>query len=111
MQFDIDRNIDGAARDVQAAINAARSFLPANMPTNPIYRKINPADIPVMDLTLTSDIHDVPFIFDAASTILQQRLSQIPGVGQVMVNGGALPAVRVELNPRSSAATASGCRT
>jgi multidrug efflux pump len=99
MQFDIDRNIDGAARDVQAAINAARSFLPANMPTNPIYRKINPADIPVMDLTLTSEIHDVPFIFDAASTILQQRLSQIPGVGQVMVNGGALPAVRVELNP------------
>ncbi len=99
MQFDIDRNIDGAARDVQAAINAARSFLPANMPTNPIYRKINPADIPVMDLTLTSDVHDVPFIFDAASTILQQRLSQIPGVGQVMVNGGALPAVRVELNP------------
>jgi multidrug efflux pump len=60
MQFDIDRNIDGAARDVQAAINAARSFLPANMPTNPIYRKINPADIPVMDLTLTSEIHDVP---------------------------------------------------
>ncbi|MGD0963182.1 MAG: efflux RND transporter permease subunit [Candidatus Acidiferrales bacterium] len=99
LQFDIDRNIDGAARDVQAAINAARSFLPANMPTNPIYRKINPADIPVMDLTLTSNVHDVPFIFDAASTILQQRLSQIPGVGQVMVNGGALPAVRVELNP------------
>jgi len=99
MQFDIDRNIDGAARDVQAAINAARSFLPANMPTNPIYRKINPSDIPIMDLTLTSDVHDVPFIFDAASTILQQRLSQIPGVGQVMVNGGALPAVRVELNP------------
>jgi multidrug efflux pump len=99
LQFDIDRNIDGAARDVQAAINAARSFLPANMPANPIYRKINPSDIPIMDLTLTSTVHDVPFIFDAASTILQQRLSQIPGVGQVMVNGGALPAVRVELNP------------
>ena len=99
MQFDIDRNIDGAARDVQAAINAARSYLPANMPTNPIYRKINPSDIPVMDLTLTSNIRDVPFIFDAASTILQQRLSQIPGVGQVAVNGGALPAVRVEINP------------
>jgi len=99
MQFDIDRNIDGAARDVQAAINAARSYLPANMPTNPIYRKINPSDIPVMDLTLTSNIRDVPFIFDAASTILQQRLSQIPGVGQVAVNGGALPAVRVEMNP------------
>jgi multidrug efflux pump len=99
MQFDIDRNIDGAARDVQAAINAARSFLPANMPTNPIYRKINPSDIPIMDLTLTSDVHDVPYIFDMASTILQQRLSQIPGVGQVAVNGGSLPAVRVELNP------------
>jgi multidrug efflux pump len=99
MQFDIDRNIDGAARDVQAAINAARSYLPANMPANPIYRKINPSDIPVMDLTLTSNIRDVPFIFDAASTILQQRLSQIPGVGQVAVNGGALPAVRVEINP------------
>jgi multidrug efflux pump len=99
LQFDIDRNIDGAARDVQAGINAARSFLPANIPTNPTYRKINPADTPIMDLTLTSKVYDVAFIYDVASTILQQRLSQIPGVGQVVVNGGSLPSVRVELNP------------
>src|SRR5579863_2713323 len=99
MQFDLDRNIDAAARDVQAAINAARSYLPANMPSNPTYRKINPADAPIMILALTSSIYDRGALYDAASTILQQRLSQVPGVGQVNVGGSSLPAVRVEVNP------------
>jgi len=99
LQFDLTRNIDGAARDVQAAINAARANLPANMPSNPTYRKVNPADSPIMILALTSDIYDRGQLYDAASTILQQRLLQIQGVGQVSVGGGALPAVRVEVNP------------
>ncbi|MFZ3215980.1 MAG: multidrug efflux RND transporter permease subunit [Candidatus Acidiferrales bacterium] len=99
MQFDLDRNIDGAARDVQAAINAARSYLPANLPSNPTYRKVNPADSPIMLLALTSNVYDRGPMYDAASTIIEQRLSQIQGVGQVTVGGSSLPSVRVELNP------------
>src|SRR5437870_3068945 len=99
LQFDLNRNIDGAARDVQAAINAARANLPANLPSNPTYRKVNPADAPIMILVLTSDIYDRGKLYDAASTIIQQRLLQIQGVGAVTVGGGALPAVRVDVNP------------
>ncbi len=99
LQFDLNRNIDGAARDVEAAINAARSYLPANLPANPTYRKVNPADAPIMILGMTSKIYDRGPMYDAASTIVQQRLSQIDGVGQVSVGGSSLPAVRVELNP------------
>jgi multidrug efflux pump len=99
LQFELDRNIDGAARDVQAAINAARSELPSNLPSNPTYRKVNPADAPVLILALTSDSVSRGQMYDEASTILQQKLSQVGGVGQVLVGGGALPAVRVELNP------------
>ncbi|MDA5194393.1 multidrug efflux RND transporter permease subunit [Govanella unica] len=98
MQFDLTKNIDNAARDVQAAINAARITLPANLPSNPTYRKVNPADAPVMIITLTSDSKTRGQMYDAASTILAQRISQIDGVGQVTVSGGALPAVRVEVN-------------
>jgi multidrug efflux pump len=99
LQFDLSRNIDGAARDVEAGINAARSYLPANLPANPTYRKVNPADSPIMVLGLQSDIYDVPTLYDEASTVIQQRISQISGVGQVTVVGASLPAVRVELNP------------
>ncbi len=99
MQFDLNRNIDGAARDVEAAINAARSYLPTNLPSNPTYRKVNPADAPILILALTSDIYDRGPMYDAASTIIEQRLSQVQGVGQVTVGGSSLPAVRVELNP------------
>src|SRR6516162_2332451 len=99
LQFDLSRDIDAAAREVQAAINAARSQLPANLPNNPTYRKVNPADAPILILSLTSDTYDRAHIYDAADSILQQKLSQIEGVGQVVVGGGALPAVRVELNP------------
>ena len=99
LQFDLNRNIDGAARDVQAAINAARSYLPTNLPGNPTYRKVNPADSPIMVLGLTSPIYDRGTLYDAASTIMQQRLSQIEGVGQVTVGGSSLPAVRVDVNP------------
>jgi multidrug efflux pump len=99
MQFDLNRNIDAAARDVQAAINAARGQLPANLPSNPSYKKVNPADAPIMLMALTSDLVDRARIFDLASSILQQKLSQVPGVGQVTVGGGALPAVRVDVNP------------
>jgi multidrug efflux pump len=99
LQFDLGRDINGAARDVQAAINAARSNLPANLPSNPNYRKVNPADAPVLILALTSDLVDRSQIYDAASSILQQRLSQVEGVGQVIIGGGSNPAVRVELNP------------
>jgi multidrug efflux pump len=99
IQFDLTRNIDGAARDVQAAINAARSYLPINLPSNPSYKKVNPADSPIMVLGLTSSIYDKGQLYDAASTIMEQKLSQIPGVGQVAVGGSSLPAVRVELNP------------
>ena len=99
LQFDLSRNIDGAARDVQAAINAARTYLPANLPSNPSYRKVNPADSPIMLLSLTSNKYDVTKLYDLASTILEQKLSQIQGVGQVGVQGGATPSVRVEINP------------
>jgi multidrug efflux pump len=99
IQFDLSRDIDGAARDVEAAINAARSYLPANLPGNPTYRKVNPADSPIMILGLTSDKYGPDKIYDEASTVLAQKLSQIQGVGQVSVGGGALPSVRVEANP------------
>jgi multidrug efflux pump len=99
LQFDLSRDINGAARDVEAAINAARSYLPANLPANPTYRKVNPADSPILILALTSSVYDRGPLYDAASTIIQQRLSQLPGVGQVNVGGSSLPAVRVEVNP------------
>jgi multidrug efflux pump len=99
MQFDLSRDINGAARDVQAAINAARSYLPKNLPGNPSYRKVNPADSPIMIVALTSKILDRGALYDAASTIMQQKLSQIQGVGQVSVGGSSLPAVRVDINP------------
>ena len=99
LQFDLNRDINGAARDVQAAINAARANLPANLPGNPTYRKFNPADAPIMILALTSDVYDRGKLYDVASTIIQQRLLQVQGVGQVNVGGGALPAVRVDVNP------------
>jgi len=99
LQFDLNRNIDAAARDVEAAINAARTYLPANLPGNPTYRKVNPADSPIMIIGLTSDIYSTEAMYDSASTVIQQKLSQIQGVGQVVVGGGALPSVRVEVNP------------
>jgi len=99
LQFELDRDIDGAARDVQGAINAARGFLPANLPSNPRYRKVNPSDAPIMILALTSETMEKPALYDAASSILQQKLSQVEGVGQVFIGGSSLPAVRVELNP------------
>jgi multidrug efflux pump len=99
LQFDLNRNIDAAGRDVQAAINAARSQLPANLPGNPTYRKANPADAPILILALTSDTISRPRIYDAADSILAQKLSQVEGVGTVFVGGGAKPAVRAEVNP------------
>jgi multidrug efflux pump len=99
LQFDLDRDIDGAARDVQAGINAARSQLPTGLPGNPTYRKVNPADAPIMIIALTSEKLDRGQMYDAASTILAQKLSQVKGVGQVTVGGSSLPAVRVNLNP------------
>jgi multidrug efflux pump len=99
IQFDLSRNIDGAARDVEAAINAARTYLPSNLPSNPTYRKVNPADAPIMILGLTSDKYGPARLYDAASTVIQQKLSQIQGVGQVNVGGGALPSVRIDVNP------------
>jgi len=99
LQFDLSRDIDGAARDVEAAINAARTYLPANLPANPTYRKVNPADSPIVILGLTSDKYDKPTLYDEASSVIAQRLSQIQGVGQVTVGGGAGPSVRVEVNP------------
>ncbi len=99
LQFDLSRNINGAARDVQGAINAARGYLPANLPSNPFYRKINPADAPILLIALTSDVVTTAQMFDAASSIMQQKLSQVEGVGQVIVGGSSLPAVRVDVNP------------
>jgi multidrug efflux pump len=99
LQFELSRNIDGAARDVQAAINSARALLPTGLPSNPTYRKVNPADSPVMILSLTSDSLTRGQMYDAASSILAQKLSQIDGIGQVSVGGSSLPAVRVELIP------------
>jgi multidrug efflux pump len=99
LQFDLDRQIDAAARDVQAAINAARGYLPTNLPNNPTYRKVNPADSPIFMLALTSSTLTRGQMYDAASTIMAQKLAQISGVGQVVVGGSSLPGVRIELNP------------
>ncbi|HKV92952.1 MAG TPA: multidrug efflux RND transporter permease subunit [Candidatus Angelobacter sp.] len=99
LQFDLSRDIDAAARDVQAAINAAQGQLPANLPTRPHWRKVNPADAPIMILSLTSDTVSKPRMYDIADSILAQKLSQVAGIGQVFVGGGARPAVRAEVNP------------
>ncbi len=99
LQFDLSRSIDAATRDVESAINAARSYLPTNLPSNPTYRKVNPADAPITIIALTSDTLPPAKLYDAASTILEQRLSQIAGVGQVQVGGSSAPAVRIEVNP------------
>ena len=99
LQFDLSRSIDGASRDVQAAINAARADMPSDLRSNPQYRKINPADAPVLVLALTSDTLGQGRLYDAASNVLQQKLSQVAGVGQVTLGGSSLPAVRVEINP------------
>ena len=99
LQFELNRNIDGAARDVQAAINAARTLLPTGLPSNPTYRKVNPADAPIMILSLTSDTMTRGQLYDAASSILAQKISQVDGIGQVSVGGSSLPAVRVEMIP------------
>ena len=101
LQFGLDRDINGAARDVQAAINAAQADLPTNLLSQPTYRKVNPADAPILILSLTSSTLTRGQVYDAASTVMQQELSQIDGVGQVIISGAALPAVRVELNPQS----------
>ncbi|MGH7941132.1 MAG: efflux RND transporter permease subunit, partial [Limisphaerales bacterium] len=99
LQFDLNRDVNGAARDVEAAINAARAYLPSNLPSNPTYRKWNPANAPIMIIALTSANYDRGQIYDAADSIIEQRLLQIDGVGQVNIGGGALPAVRVDVNP------------
>jgi multidrug efflux pump len=99
IQFDLSRNIDGAARDVEAAISAARTYLPTNLPANPTYRKVNPADAPIMILGLTSNKFDQGKLYDVASTVMEQKLSQIQGVGQVVVGGSSLPSVRVDVDP------------
>jgi len=99
LQFDLSRNIDAATRDVESAINAARSYLPTDLPSNPTYRKVNPADAPIMIVALTSDKLPPSALYDAASTVLEQRLSQIAGVGQVVVGGSSAPAVRINVNP------------
>jgi multidrug efflux pump len=101
LQFDLSRNIDGAARDVEAAIQAARIDLPSSLRSNPTYRKLNPSDAPVMILALTSDTLTAGQIYDSASTIMQQKLLQVSGIGDVTIGGSSLPAVRVELNPRA----------
>ncbi|MBP8138131.1 MAG: efflux RND transporter permease subunit, partial [Alicycliphilus sp.] len=105
LQFDLSRTVDSAAHDVQAAINAARTLLPTGMPSSPTYRKVNPADAPIMILALTSASLTRGQMYDAASTVLAQKLSQVEGVGQAVVSGGALPAVRVELDPVRLAAS------
>jgi len=99
IQFDLNRNINAAARDVQAAINAASGQLPANLPSKPTYRLINPADSAILIPALTSDVRTKPEVYDAASSILAQKVSQIDGVGQVFAGGGSPPAVRIEVNP------------
>ena len=101
LQFGLDRDINGAARDVQAAINAARADLPTSLRSNPTYRKVNPADAPILILALTSETLTRGQIYDAATNVLPQSLSQIKGIGQVILGGAALPAVRVELNPQA----------
>jgi multidrug efflux pump len=100
LQFDLNRDINAAARDVQASINAAAGYLPANLPTNPRYRKVNPSDAPILIMSLRSDVVPTPVLYDMASSVLAQKLAQVRGVGQVNVNGSSLPAVRVELNPQ-----------
>jgi len=105
MQFDLDRDIDAAGRDVQAAINASLGDLPANLPARPSYRKVNPADAPILALSLTSPTHDRAAMYDAASSVIAQQLSQVAGVGQVTIGGSSLPAVRVEVDPDRLAAT------
>src|SRR5579863_3373726 len=100
LQFDLSRDINAAARDVQASISAAAAYLPANLPTNPRYRKVNPSDAPILIMSLESDVVPTPVLYDMASSILAQKLAQVRGVGQVNVNGSSLPAVRVELNPQ-----------
>ena len=99
LQFELERDMDGAARDVQAAINAARALLPTGMPNNPTYRKVNLSDGPILILALTSDTQTRGALYDLASTVLSQRLAQVEGIGQVTIGGGALPAVRIELDP------------
>ncbi len=99
LQFDLDRDIDGAANDVQAAINAARALLPSGLPSNPTWRKINPADSPVMVLALRSAVVTQGQLYDVAASVLAQRISQVEGIGQVTVGGSALPAVRVAMKP------------
>src|ERR1700736_4752781 len=99
LQFDLSRDVNGAARDVQAAINAARSQLPANLPSNPGYYKVNPGDSPIMIIALTSDTMNVPQLYDACDSILAQKIAQIAGVGQTFCGGSAKPAVRIEANP------------
>ena len=111
LQFDLNREINGAARDVQAAINASRALLPSGLPSNPIYRKVNPADSPILILAMTSDTLTRGQMYDAASTVLAQRLSQVDGIGQVSIGGGALPAVRIELDPNRLAASGLGLET
>src|SRR5450631_593159 len=101
LQFSLNRDINGAARDVQAAINAARADLPTSLRSNPTYRKVNPADAPILILTLTSDTQTRGDLYDAASTVLAQKLSQVEGIGEVVVGGSSLPAVRVELIPQA----------
>ena len=108
MQFDLNRDVNGAARDVQAAINAARSQLPANLPSNPTYRKINPADAPILILALTSKTLNVPQLYDACDSILAQKIAQVQGVGQTFCGGSAKPAVRIEANPMLLASTGIG---
>src|SRR6266571_2794238 len=103
LQFGLNRDINGAARDVQAAINAARADLPSSLRSNPTYRKVNPADAPILILALTSDTLSRGDLYDSASTVLAQKLSQVDGIGEVTVGGSSLPAVRVEINPRSLA--------
>jgi hydrophobe/amphiphile efflux-1 (HAE1) family protein len=108
VQFDLSRDINGAARDVQAAINAAQSQLPANLPSHPTYRKINPADSPILILALTSETMTVPQIYDACDSILAQKIAQVNGVGQTFCGGSAKPAVRIEANPALLASTGIG---
>ena len=103
LQFDLDRDQDSAGRDVQAAINAASADLPTNLPFRPNYRKVNPTDAPIMIMALTSETLPLPQVFDAADTILGQRISQVEGVGQVYVGGGQQPAVRIQVDPEAAA--------
>src|SRR5690348_12260820 len=101
LQFGLNRDINGAARDVQAAINAARADLPSSLRSNPTYRKVNPADSPIMILAMTSDTLTQGQVYDSAATVLQQKLSQVDGIGEVTIGGSSLPAVRVEINPHA----------